>query len=179
MIKYPPPVAGPFGRPFDPKFPLRTQDQRVPGFTQYFLDAVGRSINLGATHYRPYQGHHRGCQTWRTGRRFHVRRLGDRSLRQCLPWWFQTEEPWRRRLAGEPSLEQWCCFLYLTRPYPCLPTQPATVALDTGIGGDGGESNSPSRRPHERMYYKLVRRFVSRQRRLPPTESPADQPICL
>ena len=37
--------------------------------------------------------------------------------------------------------------------------------------------NSPSRRPLSRIYYKLVRRFVSRTSELPPTESMRHQPI--
>ena len=35
-------------------------------------------------------------------------------------------------------------------------------------GGDGGGSNSPSKRPSSQMYYKLVRRFESRSRELTP-----------
>ena len=35
-------------------------------------------------------------------------------------------------------------------------------------GGDGGGSNSPSKRPSSQMYYKLVRRFESRFRELTP-----------
>jgi len=52
-------------------------------------------------------------------------------------------------------------------------------AADSCFGGDGGGSNSPSRRFPDRMYYRLVRRFVSRLRELPPTESPLGQPNCL
>ena len=39
-------------------------------------------------------------------------------------------------------------------------------------GGDGGESNSPSKRPPSRIYYKLVRRFTFRLRELPPAQYP-------
>ena len=46
-------------------------------------------------------------------------------------------------------------------------------------GGDGGGSNSPSRRSPDRICYRLVRRFVSRLGELTPAQSPLGQPICL
>ena len=39
-------------------------------------------------------------------------------------------------------------------------------------GGDGGESNSPSRRGPTRIYYRLSRLFASRPAGPLPTESP-------
>ena len=48
-----------------------------------------------------------------------------------------------------------------------------------GVGGDGGELNSPSRRAHRRIYYKLVRWLVSCLPKAPPTEPPDDQPVVL
>ena len=39
-------------------------------------------------------------------------------------------------------------------------------------GGDGGESNSPSKRPPSRICYKLVRRFDFRLWELPPAQYP-------
>ena len=46
-------------------------------------------------------------------------------------------------------------------------------------GGDGGESNSPSRRANSRICYKLVRWFVTRPHEAPPTEPLESQPVSL
>ena len=46
-------------------------------------------------------------------------------------------------------------------------------------GGDGGESNSPSKRSPGWMCYRLIRRFVSCLSQLPPTESGESQPKVL
>ena len=48
-----------------------------------------------------------------------------------------------------------------------------------GVGGDGGELNSPSRRAHRRIYYKLVRWLISCLPEAPPTEPSDDQPVVL
>ena len=46
-------------------------------------------------------------------------------------------------------------------------------------GGDGGGSNSPSRRAHKRMCYKLVLWLMSRPREAPRAEPSKDQPVIL
>ena len=57
---------------------------------------------------------------------------------------------------------------------------PFTASVEKPLfGGDGGESNSPSKRPPGWICYKLVQRFISRLPELPPAKFRTGQPKSL
>ena len=79
-------------------------------------------------------------------------------------------------VATTGRVREWCWSMNKS----CLRMLKTQRQLQVRVsGGDGGESNSPSRRHPGRIYYKLVRYFESRPLKLLPAEPPRAQPKVL